>query len=52
MYGARVISPDRASAPTWKRVWNAVINHSMWLYGFLIVLDLIAWRLFATGRFS
>jgi hypothetical protein len=46
--GARVISPDRTSAPAWKRVWNAAINHSMWIYALLIVIDVVAWYLFVS----
>lgn len=46
---SRTIAPARVSALQWKRVWNAAVNHSMWLYALLIAIDLAAWSLFRSG---
>lgn len=50
--GARVIAPERANAPRYRRVLDAAINHSMWLYTLLIAIDLVAWMLFVTRKIS
>lgn len=45
----QVIEPSRASAPLHKRVVDAGVNHSMWLYALLVAIDLLVWLLFAVG---
>lgn len=47
--GAAVIAPSRASASLHHRVVDAGINHSMWLYVLLVVIDLGVWLLFFVG---
>jgi hypothetical protein len=50
--GTRIIAPERANAPRYRRILDAAINHSMWLYAVLITVDLIAWMLFVTRKIS
>lgn len=47
--GTQVIASDRVNKPRKCRIFDAAVNHSMWLYGFLIVADVIVWRLYAVG---
>ncbi|NBQ68716.1 MAG: hypothetical protein EBU46_07760 [Nitrosomonadaceae bacterium] len=47
--GVPVIATNRVNKPPLNRIYDAAINHSMWLYGFLIVADLIAWGLYTEG---
>lgn len=47
--GAPIISRERLARSLPRRIYDAVINHSMWLYGFLIGIDLFIWKLFASG---
>lgn len=44
-----VIAPDRVNKSQKYRIYDAAVNHSMWLYGFLLVADLIVWGLYAVG---
>lgn len=44
-----VIASSRIHKDSLKNVSDAVFNHSMWLYGFLIGIDCIVWGLFAVG---
>jgi hypothetical protein len=50
--GAHVISPERASAPTYRRVVQSAFNHSMWLYFLLIWVDLATWLLFRMHKIA
>lgn len=50
--GTGVIAPERSNAPRLRRVLDAAINHSMWLYALLVAVDLIAWILFVTRTIS
>ncbi|MEI6708505.1 MAG: hypothetical protein WCK96_15380 [Methylococcales bacterium] len=34
---------ERINKPWWSKVFDAVINHSMWIYAFLIIIDFIVW---------
>ena len=47
--GVPIIAPARVDKPFGQRVCDAVFNHSMWLYGFLIGADFVVWCLFV-GR--
>lgn len=47
--GTPVIEPERMSSSTLDRVIDAVFNHSMWLYGVLIVAGGLVWCIFALG---
>jgi len=47
--GAPIISRERIQRPLLRRAFDAAVNHSMWLYGFLIGTDLFVWALFAAG---
>jgi hypothetical protein len=47
--GAPIISNERTQRPLLRRAFDASANHSMWLYGFLVGIDLLVWALFATG---
>jgi hypothetical protein len=46
----RVIAPGRIERSAFFRVKDAFFNHSMWLYAFLITIELILWALFRTGE--
>jgi len=48
--GASVIAKDRVSISNSRRVVDAAINHSMWLYAVLVVADISVWLLFWAGR--
>ena len=48
--GALVISQERVARPTARRVADAVLNHSMWLYALLLVADLVVWNAFRLGH--
>ena len=47
--GIPVISSDRVNKPQKLRIYDAAVNHSMWLYGFLLVADVIVWVLYVAG---
>lgn len=47
--GNPVIEPERINKALHCRVFDAVVNHSMWIYVFLIIADLVVWRLFTCG---
>jgi hypothetical protein len=47
--GAAIIASDRTERPVLRRLVDAVFNHSMWLYVFLIGIDAVVWGLFVTG---
>lgn len=47
--GLPAINPNRVKKPQGKRVFDAAANHSMWLYGFIILADIIAWALYVEG---
>ncbi len=40
---ARVIEEKRAEKPTWNRIYHSFCNHSMWLYLFLFIADIVLW---------
>lgn len=44
-----VISNDRTDRRIALRLWDALFNHSMWLYPVLIIVDLFLWRAFSSG---
>jgi hypothetical protein len=47
LFGAgRVISPARLERRGILRVKDAALNHSMWLYGFMVFIDLLVWAIF------
>jgi hypothetical protein len=41
-----IIKPEHISKPWQGRVFDAAINHSMWIYAFLIIIDFTVWELF------
>lgn len=47
--GDFIIDHSRASAPMQQRIVNAGFNHSMWIYAFLIMVDIGVWLLFIAG---
>ncbi len=47
-----VISAKRTERTWFLKVVDAAINHSMWLYGFMITIDLIMWALYIGRRIS
>lgn len=47
-----VIAQDRINKSTLQSVISAVFNHSMWIYGLLIGVDLIVWFLYEKGLFG
>lgn len=47
--GEPVIAADRVHRNLFRRVFDAAANHSMWLYGMLVVADLAVWSLFVKG---
>lgn len=44
-----VIAPNRVNVSWANRAFNAGFNHSMWLYGFLVLIDFALWLLFLRG---
>jgi hypothetical protein len=50
--GGQVISSKRTERPVLLRVVDATFNHSMWLYGFMVAIDLVVWGLFVIKRIS
>jgi hypothetical protein len=50
--GERIISEDRVNRPWYLKVNDSVVNHSMWLYLFMISMDLVVWGLFCFGDIS
>lgn len=44
-----VIEPSRVNASWATRAFNAGINHSMWIYGLLILINFGLWLLFLCG---
>jgi hypothetical protein len=48
--GTDIIAKDRVNIPGYRKVLDAAINHSMWLYAVLVVADLLVWTLFYIGR--
>lgn len=47
--GEMIISSSRASASICDRIFDAAFNHSMWIYGFLVLIDFCVWLLFVEG---
>lgn len=47
--GVPIINPDRIEISKRKRIFNATINHSMWLYVLIISADIAAWALYIQG---
>lgn len=47
-----VISAKRTERNWYLKVFDAAINHSMWLYGFIVTIDLITWALYIGHRIS
>lgn len=43
------IENSRATHPLCKRLISSIINHSMWIYGILVILNTIALSLFKAG---
>jgi len=44
--GGHVISVERTKRTGVSRVIDAAFNHSMWLYAFMVLIDLVVWGLF------
>lgn len=47
---AEVIADARTSRPAALRLRDAFFNHSMWLYLFLVVADVVLWLAFSSGE--
>ena len=47
-----VIAAERLKKTWLGNAWNALVNHSMWLYGILIAVDLAFWLGFSADRLS
>lgn len=47
--GEPVISLERVNKRIENKIFDAAVNHSMWIYAFLVVADFVAWGLFV-GR--
>jgi len=50
--GGRIIFKDRLNRSQWLKVKDSILNHSMWLYGVMILIDLVLWRFFCSGGIS
>jgi hypothetical protein len=48
--GTGIIAKDRIDIPNYRKVLEAAINHSMWLYVVLVVANLAVWALFSIGE--
>ena len=47
--GTGIIAKDRVNIPNYRKVLDAALNHSMWLYALLVVANLAVWALFSIG---
>jgi hypothetical protein len=47
-----IISHSRTERPLASRVFRAAINHSMWLYALMIVVDVVLWLSYCSGVFG
>jgi hypothetical protein len=47
---APVIEPERVRITRWIGIRNAIFNSSMFLYGILLIIDILVWILFVTGQ--
>ena len=50
--GTGIIAKDRVNIPNYRKVLDAALNHSMWLYALLLVANLAVWALFSIGMFK
>lgn len=48
--GTGIIAKDRVNIPNYRKVLDAALNHSMWLYAVLVVANLAVWALFSIGK--
>ncbi|SFZ79575.1 hypothetical protein [Chitinimonas taiwanensis] len=48
--GTGIIAKDRVNIPNYRKVLDAALNHSMWLYALLVVANLAVWALFSIGK--
>ncbi|MDH5387156.1 MAG: hypothetical protein OEY06_01760 [Gammaproteobacteria bacterium] len=48
----RTISNSRVNKSLLLKIKDAFINNSMWLYLFMVVIDIIAWNLYKSGAIS
>ncbi|QTN43330.1 hypothetical protein [Marinobacter salsuginis] len=49
---SEVISNERISRSSTKKVGDAFFNHSMWIYYILIITDLVLWLAFSKGAIN
>ena len=50
--GEKIISEERVHRPGYFKVKDSIANHSMWIYVFMISIDLVVWGLFCFGGIS
>lgn len=50
--GKPFIAKDRVVTSDRRKVFSSFFNHSMWIYGVIIGLDLVVWVLFYLGMVS
>ena len=48
--GTGIIAKDRVNIPNYRKVLDAALNHSIWLYALLVVANLAVWALFSIGK--
>ncbi|BCO27206.1 hypothetical protein MIZ03_2094 [Rhodoferax lithotrophicus] len=48
--GTGIIAKDRVNIPNYRKVLDAALNHSMWLYAVLVIANLAVWALFSIGK--
>ena len=48
----KVISQKRVDKPWYLKVKDSFLNNSMWLYVFMIVIDISVWKLYEMGDIS
>jgi hypothetical protein len=49
---SEVIEKSRTTSSPAKRILDSFINHSMWLYYLIILIDLILWTAFKSGTIA
>jgi len=50
--GEQVILLERSNRSLFRRILDSYVNHSMWLYVFMITTDIVVWRLFIARSIS
>ncbi len=50
--GSGAIEEERINITQILKIKDAFFNHSMWLYGILVIIDIILWQMYKSGVIS